>query len=68
MTDRNELGSSRLDTLYVIEDHVFDTLEEALVDMATELDRLERLHANEVTLQQKHSDGASLRSGQSKTE
>jgi hypothetical protein len=42
MTDPNELGSSVLDYLYVIEDHVFDSLAEALSDLAHEIERLER--------------------------
>lgn len=42
MTDPDELGSSRLDSLYVIEDHVFDSLTEALSDLEDEIERLEQ--------------------------
>lgn len=33
MADNTELGQSRLDSLYVIADPIFDTLESALTDL-----------------------------------
>jgi hypothetical protein len=33
MTENTELGQSRLDSLYVIADPIFDTLESALADL-----------------------------------